>query len=143
MASRSSFLLFVLLVSVAVVGSSVADAQPAPGRARLLVTILDQTGAVLPGAVVAVTGQDNTLAAVHQDLRASGSGVAVADNLAPGRYTLRLEFPGFQTTEVRDVRVRAGDNRRTVTLALKKIDQDVTVTRDKQSESIDPPKTFF
>ena len=49
-----------------------------------------------------------------------------------------LEFPGFQTALVRDVRVRAGDNRRTITLALKKLDEDVTVTRDKQSAAMDP-----
>ncbi len=143
MAPRRSSFFVSLLVSVGVLASPVADAQTASGRARLLVTVLDQTGAVLPGAVLVVAGQDDALSGVHQDLRASGTGVAVAENLAPGRYTVRVEFPGFQTAEVRDVRLRAGDNRRTVTLSLKKLDQDVTVTRDKQSEAFDPRGSAF
>ncbi len=143
MASRRPSLIPSLLVWFAVVSSSIAGAQPAPGRARLLVTVLDQTGGVLPGAVVVVAGQDDALAAVHQDLRASGAGIAVAENLTPGRYTIRIEFPGFQTALVRGVRLRAGDSRRSITLALKKFDQDVTVTRDKQSEAIDPRGAAF
>ncbi len=143
MASLRSSLVLSLLACIGVVWSPVASAQPAPGRARLIVTVLDQTGAVLPGAVVVVAGQDGSLAAVRQDLRASGAGVAVADNLAPGRYTIQLEFQGFQTTLVRDVRVRAGDNRRSITLSLKKLDQDVTVTRDLQSSAMDPRGAAF
>jgi hypothetical protein len=143
MASRRSSLFLSLVGLVAVVTASFAGAQPAPGRARLLVTVLDQTGAVLPGAVVVVAGQDEALTAVKRDLRASGMGIAVAEDLAPGRYTIRVEFPGFQATLVRDVRVRAGDNRRSVTLAISKLDQDVTVTRDKQSTAMDPRGAAF
>jgi hypothetical protein len=143
MVSRRPSLANSLLVCLAVVWSSMAGAQSAPDRARLLVTVLDQTGAVLPGAVVVVAGQDRALVAVHQDLRASAMGIAVAEDLAPGRYTIRAEFPGFQATLVRDVRVRAGDNRRSVTLEIKKLDQDVTVTRDKQSTAMDPRGAAF
>jgi hypothetical protein len=143
MASCRPLRLSSLLVLIAVVSASLAGAQTAPGRARLLVTVLDQTGAVLPGAGVVVAGQDEALAAVQKDLRTSGVGIAVAEDLAPGRYTVRIEFPGFQTTLVRDVRVRAGDNRRAITLTLKKIDQDVTVTRDLQSTAMDPRGAAF
>ncbi len=138
MSSRRVSLVLSLLAVVALGVSPIAESQSAPRRARLLVTVFDQTGAVLPGAVVVVAGQDDALSAVRRDLRASGMGVAVAEDLAPGRYTVRIEFPGFQPTLVRDVRLRAGDNWRSITLALKKLDQDVTVTRDKQSEAIDP-----
>lgn len=143
MASRRLFLVLPLIVWLAVAWSSIAGAQPAPGRARLLVTVLDRTGAVLPGAAVVVAGQDEALASVQKDLRASGTGIAVADDLAPGKYTIRAEFPGFQATLVRDVRLRAGDNRRSVTLEIKKLDQDVTVTRDKQSTAMDPRGAAF
>jgi hypothetical protein len=80
---------------------------------------------------------------VHHDLRASGTGIAVAVDLAPGRYTIRVEFPGFQTSLVRDVRVRAGDNRRTITLQLQKLDETVTVSRDKKSAAMDPRGSAF
>jgi hypothetical protein len=139
---RPSYVLCLVAIVMAVV-ASVAGAQPAAGRARLLVTVLDQTDAVLPGATVVVAGQDGALSAVHHELRASGTGVAVVGDLAPGRYTVRVEFAGFQTALVRDVRLRAGDNWRTVVLSLKKHDEDVTVTRDKQSEAIDPRGAAF
>jgi hypothetical protein len=104
---------------------------------------MDQTTAILPNAAVALEGQDQALAGVRRDARTSGYGVAVFDDLEPGRYSIRAEFPGFQAAVVRDVRVRAGDTRRTVTLQLQKLDEDVTVTRDKQGAAMDPRGSAF
>jgi hypothetical protein len=131
------------LVVVLVVASSPAKAQNAPRRGRLSVTVMDQTTAILPNAVVVVEGQDQALTSVRREGRTSGFGVAVFDELEPGRYTIRTEFAGFQPAVVRDVRVRAGDNRRTVTLQLQKLDEDVTVSRDKQSAAMDPRGSAF
>jgi Carboxypeptidase regulatory-like domain len=143
MVSRTPVSRLLLLAFGLLVVAAVAGAQPAPRRARLLVSVLDQTNAVLPGAVVVLAGQDDALAAVRQEVRTSGMGVAVFDNLEPGRYTVRVEFAGFQTALVRDVRLRAGDNRRTITLGLQKHDEDVTVTRDRQSDAVDPRGSAF
>jgi len=131
------------LVLVIVSLASAASAQTAPRRGRLAVTVMDQTNSVLPNALVTLAGQDESLAAVHRDSRTSGSGVVVFDDLGPGRYTIQAEFPGFQTVILRDVRVRAGDNRRTVVLPLQKHDEDVTVSRDKQSSAMDPRGSAF
>ena len=143
MAARRVRLVAWMLVFLAAALPAAAGEAPQPRPARLLVTVLDQTGAVLPGAVVAVAGQDDSLSAVRRDLRASAMGVAVADGLAPGRYTIQVEFPGFQKTLVTDVRLRAGDNRRTITLPIGRLDQDVTVTRDRQSAATDPRGAAF
>jgi hypothetical protein len=120
-----------------------ASAQEAPRRARLLVTVLDQTGAVLPSAPVTVSRQDLASAPAPRSVPASASGVAVFDDLEPARYEITASFPGFQTVIVRDVRLRAGDSRRTLTLPLEKLDESVTITRDRQSVALDARGSAF
>src|SRR4029079_7917630 len=73
----------------------------------------------------------------------SSSGAAIFDGLLPGRYSVQAEFPGFETIVVRDVRVKAGDNKRDVTLPIRKVAEDVTVGRDKQSSALDPQGMSF
>ena len=70
-------------------------------------------------------------------------GLKKIEGLVPGRYTLQVEFPGFQTAVVRDVRVRAGDNKRSVTLLIQKREEAVTVDRDKQAAAVDPLGAAF
>jgi hypothetical protein len=123
--------------------ASAAGAQTPARRGRLTVAVMDQTNSVLPDAVVTLAGQDEPLAAIRLESHASGFGVAVFENVEPGRYTIRAGFPGFQTAIVQDVRVRAGNNRRTITLQLQKHDEDVTVSRDRQGAAIDPRGSAF
>ena len=121
-----------------------AFAQTPADTGRLLVTVVDQTGGVIPNAKVTVTAQDG--AANGQAIApavTSGAGIAAVEKLAPGRYTIQAEFPGFETATVRDVRVRTGDVKRTVTLPIKKVAEDVTVGRDKQSSALDPQGNAF
>lgn len=121
-----------------------AAAQTASRMGRLLVTVVDQSGAVLPKATVAIAGQeDATRKAVVAPAAASDQGVAPFEGLALGRYTLTVEFAGFEPTTVKDVCVRAGDNRQTVTLQLKKIDEQVSVSRDLQTANLDPMGLAF
>lgn len=109
-------------------------------RGRLRVTVVDQTGAVLPTATVTLTAQDGAGAGLRgKPVMATEAGVATVEDLAPGRYTLAVEFPGFEPTTLRDVRVRPGDNRQTVTLQLKRLDEEVTVG----SSSLDPKGNAF
>ncbi len=64
-------------------------------------------------------------------------------NLPPGRYTIQAEFPGFEIVQVRDFRVRAGDNRRSVMLPIKRVAEEVVVGRDGQAASLDPQGAAF
>jgi hypothetical protein len=99
---------------------------------------------VMPNATVVVTGQDDLTRAVPLTPAAtSGSGVATFERLVPGRYTVQASFDAFETTTVRDVRVRAGDNRQKIMLPLKKLAESLTVGRDKQSASLDPLGASF
>ena len=137
-----------VLVCLAVVASaSAAGAQtpPAPpATGSLIVTVVDQTGAVLPSASVTISSQEAaTKAAAASPVTATSAGVARFESLAAGRYTLQVEFPGFETATVRDVRVRAGENKRSVTLRLKKVEEEVTVGRDGKTSGLDPRGNAF
>ena len=134
--------------ALVVVGILVAGFLPARARAqarngRLIVTVIDQTGGVLAGAVVKVTGlEDATKRTAVAPVTASDRGVATVENLAPGRYAIETEFPGFEKGVVRDTRVRAGDNRQTVTLALSKLSDSTTVEVDRAEAASDRATTF-
>lgn len=102
---------------------------------RLIVNVADQTGAVLPGATVTVTGEDGkTLPAVTTQ----ADGTAVFTGPAAGRYRVTVEFPGFETGRLAEVRVRAGDNRQNVVLQIEKLQDQVTVAQDQRAAAADP-----
>jgi hypothetical protein len=110
----------------------------------LRITVHDQSGAVVPGAVVRVTGADGPAAEITRDgLLSDGVGVATAQDLVAGRYAITVSFPGFETKTVTDVRVRTGENRRDVTLAIQKLDQSVSVGRDPATSASDPNNDRF
>jgi hypothetical protein len=110
---------------------------------RLLVTVADQTGAILPGATVAVNGTDTaTRTIAPEPVTTSDQGVATISALPPGRYLVQAAFPGFDTNILRDVRVRAGDNKETIVLAIERLRDEITVGRDKQEAAADAKVTF-
>ncbi len=127
-----------------VVAANAAAQSGALQRARLLVTVADQSGAVIPNATVTVAGEDEGLRPRTIDpAQTSAAGLATFDALEPGRYTIQARFPGFETVVVRDVRLRPGETRRTVVLPIKKVAEDVVVGRDRQTRAIDPRGNAF
>jgi len=136
--------LVLLVVSAWAAAPLPAHAQ-APRRGRLLVTVVDQSGLVVPHAAVRAVPQDDAAAAAAvRPAATGGTGVAVVDDLPEGRYTIEVEFPGFETAVVRDVRVRAGsDTRRRVTLQIQRVEEGLTVSRDRQSASLDARGSAF
>jgi hypothetical protein len=137
---------FLALAAVLCAPVAAGAQQPPPQPAgKLSVTVADPSGGVIPGATVRVTPQDDAARSRPAPPAATttAAGVAVLDNLAPGRYTIVAEFAGFETLTVKDYRVRAGENRRNVTLPLKKVAEDVVVGRDRQSAGLDPRGNAF
>lgn len=117
-------------------------AQPARD-AKLLVTVLDETRGVLPGATVTIAGTEQAnKAAVIAPATASTQGQVAFENLTPGRYSITAEFSGFQTRTLPDVRVRSGDNKQVIVLALDRVQSSVTVERDRQLVAADRDVTF-
>jgi hypothetical protein len=104
---------------------------------RLVVTVADQTGAVLPGATVTLIFQDTQNAPPITPATTSTQGVVTFQTLAQGRYTVRAEFEGFDPASVRDVRVRAGENRQNVVLRIANLQDSITVGQDRSNEASD------
>jgi hypothetical protein len=145
---RSLAVALVVASACALVHPAGASAQTAASTGRLLVTVADQTGGVIPNARVTVTPATPAAAPAapaerRTAVQTSAKGVALIEGLAPGPYTVQAEFPGFETVDVKDVRVRAGENKRTVVLPLKKVTEEVVVGPDKQSNALDPQGASF
>jgi hypothetical protein len=135
----------VLLALAAVIA---ARAVPVHAQTRqtgtLRVVVKDPSGAVIPNATVVVKGsepatQDLGVPALTSD----GQGVATANGVAVGRYTITASFPGFESRTVTDVRVRPGDNKRDVTLPIERVAESVAVGRDAATSASDPKSDRF
>ena len=109
----------------------------------LLVTVVDETRAVLPGANVTLAGTEAaTKTAAARTAATNPQGQATFQNLPPGRYSVAAEFPGFQTRTLPDIRVRTGENKQAVMLPIDRLQSDVTVARDRQAAASDRDVTF-
>jgi hypothetical protein len=132
-----------LVVAVALLSfAPVAGAQPAR-TGRLMVTAVDQSRLVVPGATITVVGLDAaTKAATIAPAKSSEKGVATFEGLPPGRYSISAEFPGFEIGVIRELQLKAGDNRHVVVLRLARLSEEVTVGRDPQTRASDRGTTF-
>jgi len=111
---------------------------------RLLVTVLDPSNAVVPGAMVTVTGLDEATKKTSPPVATTNAdGVSTVPALAAGRYTVRAEFAGFDAGELKDVRLRPGDNRQIIVLPLQKVEQQVDVQQDRQAQAADRQGSAF
>ena len=125
------------------------DPQPAAAQAardgRLQITVVDETGAVLPEATVAIIGlEPATQAVTLAPVRTTDKGVAIVERVTPGRYSIRAEFPGFDLGLLRDIRVRAGsESRHIVVLPLPKLEDSVVVGRNVQEVAADRRSSEF
>jgi len=112
-------------------------------NATLLVTVLDETRGVLPGATVTLVNLDPANKGVAMEpVQASPQGQVKFERLAPGRYSIKAEFSGFQTRTLPEVRVRSGENRQVLVLPLDRLASSVTVERDRQQAASDRDVTF-
>jgi hypothetical protein len=108
-------------------------------QAVLRITVTDPSGGVLVGAHVQIADGDRIVAAAVTD----GRGEALFEHVLPGRYVLRVEAPGFEAQALSDVRLRAGQNRRTVQLSIARFTQAITVNRDPRLRASDPRGDAF
>ena len=112
-------------------------------NATLLVTVIDETRGVLPGATVTIAGVEaSNKALTIEPVTATDKGLATFTNLLPGRYSVKAEFSGFQTRTLPEVRVRSGENKQVILLPLERVESSVTVERDRQQAAADRDVTF-
>ena len=131
-----------VLCCIALLAASESFAQT-DRNGTLLVTVVDETRAVLPGANVTLAGTEAaTKTAAARTAATNPQGQATFQNLTPGRYSVAAEFPGFQTRTLPDIRVRTGENKQAVMLPIDRLQSDVTVARDRQAAASDRDVTF-
>ena len=95
------FSLLILLTALALVGPAVA--QDISTKGGISGTIVDTTGAVVPGATVTVTGPIGERVVITD-----ASGNYDVSNLIPGQYTVKASLSGFKTASAPDVTVYVG-----------------------------------
>ncbi len=89
-------------------------------------TVLDTTGAVIPGATVTVT---NIATGVENRTTTTSAGAYTLPYLPPGTYTLRVTSPGFRTATRENVILRVGQVMTVnVPLELGAVTEEVTVS---------------
>ena len=142
MCSRLTGRTFGTLLLIAVPG--VVGAQSRPTEAILRLVVKDPSGAVIPNAQVQINGvEPATENVMRMDVVTDAVGTAVAEHLAPGRYSIQASFPGFDTRSIPDTRLRPGENRREVVLPISKLDESVSVGRDPVTAASDPRNDRF
>ena len=88
------------LVALLAFSFATANAQVTTGKVRGLV--LDQTGAVVPGAKVTIQSKSTNATATATT---SGKGEYQFNDLLPGEYQVTVEAPSFRSVTLNDVRV--------------------------------------
>jgi len=133
----------VCLVMAMAFGTARAAAAQTTRPGTLQVTVVDQSGAVIGNATVTVEGAEAaTKGQTPAPVPTNAQGIATVAGLAPGRYAVRAEFPGFETRALPEVRVRAGDNKQVMMLPIAGVQDSVTVERNKQETAADRQSTF-
>src|SRR5438128_4869085 len=90
---------------------------------RILGSVKDSTGAVIPGATVSIIDKDRGLA---RTLTTDEAGLYNAPNLIPGPYLVRAELPGFKRLDRENVVIEVGSEIRV----------DVTIEPGQQGETV-------
>jgi hypothetical protein len=110
-------------------------AAPVATTATLRGRITDPTGALIPGATVAIltsAGTNVTRAT------ADGSGNYSVPNLAPGGYIVRASYAGFADSTSPTIQLTAGQVKRVdISMAIEVAEQSVTVTDESPSVNVE------
>ena len=121
-------------LTLLVFGAGTAVAQPGP----ITGGVIDETGAVLPGATVTLTGAEGALVT-----QSDGSGEFAFTGVFPGAYTVTVALSGFSEVTLEDVVV--GDaplELPPVTLSLASFGDTVVVTASRtEVRVVDAPVT--
>jgi hypothetical protein len=102
MTAIRSIRLWVIAAALAAAAAGNVDAQALYGS--LVGNVVDETGAVVPGATVAITHKETNQT---REQPTSVGGAYSFANLAPGTYDVAVTLPGFRTFSSRDITVNS------------------------------------
>jgi Carboxypeptidase regulatory-like domain len=118
-----------------------AQAQ-APRDTAVRIVVFDQSGGIIVNAVVRLLPIEP--AGQPVETTTNDQGEAVFTGLTAGRYAVSAGFPGFETRQIDDLRLRAGSStRREMKLNLAKVAEDVVVGQDPRDRALDPKSNAF
>jgi hypothetical protein len=129
------------MIAVLVAMLAASPLLQTPRDARVTVTVVDQTGAVIQNATVTATALDAS-GTPTQPAQSNDKGMATIGNMAPGVYDIHVEFPGFEPRVLKGVRVKSGDNKHAAVLTIQGFQDSVTVSRDAREIASDRRATF-
>lgn len=140
---KSVFRWAFMAILISALFAPVVHAQPAAQTGKLIVTVVDPSRLVIPGATVAVVGLEvATKKLVIPPVKSSDKGEAVFDKLPLGRYAVAGEFSGFGIGAIKELRLKTGDNKHVLVLPLATMTESITVERDRQAAAADRGATF-
>src|SRR6266700_2381840 len=121
-------LLSVFAVALFLLFGVAGYAQESSVKGNLGGTVVDSTGAVIPGAKVVLSGPTGT-----QTITSESDGNFLFSRLAPGSYSLKVEKQGFKAANAKDVQVEIG---RTSNLKMRMEPGAATETIEVSAEAV-------
>jgi hypothetical protein len=117
--------IFVLLL-VCTIALSVSPALSGQATGNFSGTVVDKSGSAIAGAAVTATSQGT---GVSRQAKTDDAGHYLIPLLPVSIYTLRVEFPGFQAVETKDIRLQVDEARElNFTLAPSTVTSQVEVS---------------
>ncbi len=96
-----------IAIAISLFGLAAPTSAQSPNTAALVVTVVDQTGAVVPGA--AVSAANRATGDTRQAMSGSAGSATLTGLQLTGSYHISVAKPGFTTEEVPDVALRGGE----------------------------------
>ena len=122
-----------LVCTVLLSALTVGNAQSGGATGTIVGTVVDSTGAVIPGAQVSITEADTN---VTQQTTTSAAGTFSVASLKPGTYRVTVVAKGFSTTTALNVELTVGSEAR-VDLKLAPGSEQQTVNVNAEAISLD------
>ena len=114
------------LVLLALLVATGAAAQQ--GTTELRGRVIDEQGAVLPGATVVVRNEGTGM---FRETMSGADGTFIASGLVPGSYQVSAELQGFKKADRRELRLEVGKTSSIdITLSVGSVQETVTVTSE-------------
>ena len=121
--------LLIMVCSIVALVCSPATAAAQGGRdAHLVLTVVDQTGAIIPAAVVTAVRADDPAKTVVGPVKTNDKGIATIASLPPGIYTIEAEFPGFEKRTMKDIQLGFNIGAQNLTNRVNRIGYNGTMT---------------
>ena len=132
---KNWFARLLLALCGALLSASTLSAQSA---APLRGQVVDERGAVVPGARVTLIAADSK----KRGAVTNAQGEFTIPNVAPGTYTLTVEFKGFQTHVENDLRWPADTSPLKITLTVAPVNIETNITDESAGVSVEPDQNL-